>query len=97
MKEKIKHLPKWAQYEFKKMENKIKRLEKTINAFCGKQETNIYIQESLTKHPLPKNSCIKFILPNNTIDIDIQQDTIRIIALNEIAIIPRAANSVYIR
>ena len=96
-KEKIKKLPKWVQNEFKWLENENKYYKKKMLELSGKNDTDIFMIELDKKIPLPKGSTIRFLGGNDFFDISIHEGTLTIYASNEILLIPRAANSCFIK
>lgn len=104
-KEKFDRLPKWAQDEIRRLENKNEHLFKVLDEINGDTQTNTFLNEGLSERPLPKNSCVDFKIGENninTVSVYIKKNgTIDINASSkkaqQLVIIPNAANSFYLK
>ena len=97
-------LPKWAQQEIKTLEMRQLEIENKLSQYSGEQETNTYIQEGLSKTPLPINSNVEFRVGRdgaNKATVYVRSDGLIDVNTDSrlghtMLILPRAANSFYI-
>lgn len=98
-------LPKWAQSEIKVLQNAKKTLERQLSEINGTSETNTYLLEGLSSKPLINNACIDFRTGEKNLNsvrvyvnrygfVDFNCDSR---AGKEMVLMPRAANSFYIK
>jgi len=102
--EQLNKLPKWAQEEIKVLEMRVSELTKKIDEYKGKEETNTYIRDGLSKIPLPNNSSVEFqvgkgkqnkvvVYVNRDGFVDVNTDS----RIGQTTVImPRAANSFFV-
>jgi hypothetical protein len=103
--EQLEKLPKWAQSDIKRLEGLTKTLEQRLSEFNGESETNTYLVDGLDKKPLMKNSQIEFTTGknnNNRVTVYVRSNGVVDINTDSrmghtMVILPRAANSFYIK
>lgn len=87
-------LPKWAQYEIKKLERKIESLEEQVSA-NDDEDSLIAWNASMKKHGLPSHARVSFKLDNGEVSVNIYDGVIRVTGnMNSLLVRPRASNAI---
>ena len=97
-------MPKWAQYEIKRLQDLTQTLNQRLSEFNGESETNTHLIEGLEKRPLMNNAQIEFATGHNKMNkVYVYVRSNGMIDVNsnsrlgqELVILPRAANSFYL-
>ena len=96
--EQLKKLPKWAQEHIAVLEQNLSRRNKQIAEMLGESPSDVKFFDSGTYRSLPSRSTVDFFLrPNFNVSCSVVDGELRIYGSSAIQILPRAANSVYIK
>ena len=95
--EDLSKLPKWARSRILVLEQNNLSLKEQLDAIFEKSPTNVYVVDGLGKQYLPKNSQVTFILDGHNVSVMFRDDSIEINGMRPLEILPRAANSIYIK
>lgn len=98
----LEKLPKWAQLTINRLESETVYLNKRLDEYTGRAETNTFIRNGLDLVQLPNNANISFRAgekKENKVDVYVNRDGFIDVNTDSpytTVIMPRAANSFYI-